>query len=78
MQEQNNACDARMIFFFLVHGKSLQSSSLIKSWVQNQVSIGMFDNCFSPLFSVSKNNFLFFRLKNLFGNLKWTENKNYF
>ena len=79
MREQNNACDARMIFFFFfVHGWSLQSSSLIKSWVQNQVSIGMFDNCFFLLFSVSKNNFLFFRLKNLFGNPKWTENKNYF
>ena len=26
------------IFFFLVHGLSLQSSSLIKSWVQNRVS----------------------------------------
>ena len=35
----------------------------------------MFGNCFFPLFSVSKNNFLFFRLKNLFGNPKWTENK---
>ena len=36
---------------------------------------GMFGNCFFPLFSVSKYNFLFLRLKNLFGNLKWTENK---
>ena len=32
----------------------------------------MFDN----LFSVYKNNFLFLKLKNLFGNSKWTENKN--
>ena len=31
---------------------------------------------FFPLFSVFKNNFLFFRLKNLFGNSKWIENKN--
>ena len=39
MQEQNDACDARIIiFFFWVHGWSLQSSSLIKSWVQNRVS----------------------------------------
>ena len=40
MQEQIDACDARMIFFFFffVHGWSLQSSSLIKSWVQNRVS----------------------------------------
>ena len=37
MQEQNDACDARMTFFFFVHGWSLQSSSLIKSWVQNRV-----------------------------------------
>ena len=29
---------------------------------------GMFGNCFSPLFSIFKNNFLFLRLKNLFGN----------
>ena len=31
---------------------------------------GMFGNCFFPLFSVFKNNFLFLRLKNLFSNLK--------
>ena len=37
---------------------------------------GKFSNYFFPLFSVSKNNFLFFRLKNLFGNPKLTENKN--
>ena len=36
----------------------------------------MFGNCFSPLFSVSKNNFLFLKLKNLLGNPKWIENKN--
>ena len=39
---------------------------------------GMFGNCFFPLFSVFKNNFLFLRLKNLFGNSKWAENKNCF
>ena len=37
---------------------------------------GTFGNCFFLLFFVFKNNFLFLRLKNLFGNLKWTENKN--
>ena len=37
---------------------------------------GMFCNCFFPLFSVFKNNFLSLRLKNLFGNSKYTENKN--
>ena len=36
----------------------------------------MFGNCFFLLFSVSKNNFLFLRLKNLFGNPKRTKNKN--
>ena len=36
----------------------------------------MFGNWFFPLFFVSKNNFLFLRLKNLFGNPKWTKNKN--
>ena len=39
---------------------------------------GMFGNCFFSLFSVFKNNFLFLRLKNLFGNSKWVENKNCF
>ena len=41
-------------------------------------SKSMFCNCFFPLFSISKNNFLFLRLKNLFDNSKWTENKNYY
>ena len=39
---------------------------------------GIFGNCFFPLFSVFKNNFLFLRLKNLFGNSKLAENKNCF
>ena len=39
---------------------------------------GMFGNCFFPLFYVFKNNFLFLKLKNLFGNSKWAENKNCF
>ena len=39
---------------------------------------GMFGNCFFPLFSIFKNNFLFFRLKNLFDNSKRAENKNCF
>ena len=46
IQEQIDACDARTKwymwcendFFFWVQGWSLQSSSLIKSWVQNWVS----------------------------------------
>ena len=36
MQEQIDACNTIMIFG--VHGWSLKSFSLIKSWVQNQVS----------------------------------------
>ena len=38
---------------------------------------GMFSNCFFHLFSVSKKKIIFFRLKGLFGNPKWTENKNF-
>ena len=37
----------------------------------------MFGSYFFLLFFVFKNNFLFLRLKNLFGNPKETENKNY-
>ena len=37
----------------------------------------MFGNCFSPLLYVFKNNFLFLKLKNLFGKQKLTKNKNY-
>ena len=32
---------------------------------------------FFPLFYVFRNNFVFLKLKNLFGNSKWTENKKY-
>ena len=39
---------------------------------------GMFDNCFFPLFSVFKNNFLFLRLKNLFGNSNGQKTKTVF
>ena len=35
----------------------------------------MFGDCFFLLFSVFKNNFLFFKLKNLFDKPKWTEKK---
>ena len=44
----------------------------------NNETKSMFDNYFFSLFFVSKNNFIFLRLKNLFGNLKWIENKDYF
>ena len=39
---------------------------------------GMFGNYVFSLFFVFKNNFLFLKLKNLFDNLKWIENKNCF
>ena len=45
------------------------------SWSENK---GMFGNHFFVLFSIFKNNFLFLRLKKLFGNPKWTKNKNCF
>ena len=44
----------------------------------NKETKSMFGNYFFSLFFVSKNNFIFLRLKNLFGNVKWTENKDYF
>ena len=48
-------------------------------YVDSKIIIkGMFGNCFFPLFFVFKNNFQFVRLKNLFNNSKWAENKNYF
>ena len=43
-----------------------------------EAEIDMFGNCFFPLFSVFKNNFLFLKLKNLFGNSKLVENKKCF
>ena len=38
----------------------------------------MFGNCFFHLFSVFKNNFLFLKLTNLFGNSKWTKKQKLF
>ena len=49
-----------------------------KNFIKLTQCKGMFGNCFFPLFSVFKNNFLFLRLKNLFGNSKRVENKNCF
>ena len=47
-------------------------------WEKKKVTKDMFGNCIFFLFSVFKNNFLFLRLKNLFSNSKWIENKIYF
>ena len=49
---------------------------IIDDFIDSKEYQDMFDNCFFPLFFVFKNNFLFLKLKNLFGNPKWTENKN--
>ena len=54
------------------------ASYIHPSELLNTKTKGMFGNCFFPLFFISKNNFLFLKLRNLFGNPKWTENKNYF
>ena len=59
-----------------VMSKSNSSNYLaLRIWSGNYE--GMFGNYFFPLFFVSKINFLFLTLKNLFGNLKWNKNKNY-
>ena len=47
-------------------------------FIRERKTKGMFGNCFFPLFFIFKNNFLFLRLKNLFGNSKRAENKNCF
>ena len=49
-------------FFFFSMGKDCN----FNSWENKD----MFVNCFSLLFSIFKNNFLFLELKNLFGNSK--------
>ena len=46
----------------------------IKKWLRVVYSVIAF---FFFFFSISENNFLFLRLNNLFGNPKWTVNKNY-
>ena len=54
------------------------SKSLWNEFGKENDAQDMFGNCFFFLFSVFKNNFLFLRLKNLFGNSKQAENKNCF
>ena len=51
---------------------------LMRKYLKKKKTKGMFGNCLFPLFYVFKNNFLFLRLKNLFGKSKWAENKNCF
>ena len=70
----------RVWFNFLKLG-FLKKSGFQKVWYEKvffEKAKSMFGNCFFFLFSVFKNNFLFLRLKNLFGNSKWAENKNCF
>ena len=59
---------------FLPHYNPDHMPSLTPFWDP----LGMFGNCFFLLFSIFKNNFLFLRLKNLFGNSKRAKNKNCF
>ena len=61
---------------FLILKTAFENRFLFKNNLKTQLQ-GMFSNCFFSLFSVSKNNFLFLKIENLFGNPKWTENKNY-
>jgi len=63
--------DIRLPLEIWLNATNKSSSSFFKN------TKGTFGNCFFPLFFVFKNNFLFVRLKNLFGNPKWIENKNY-
>ena len=70
---------ARFLLFLIkrnLHKMHIYCKWLVLSYFLKIVSKGMFGNCFFFLFSVPKNNFIFLRLKNLFGNSKWTENKN--
>ena len=49
------------------------------AWGENSTTLrACLVTVFFPLFSIFKNNFLFLKLKNLFGNSKWAENKNCF
>ena len=55
--------------------KEKEKERIKKKWklnfmVSDWVFKGMFGNYFFPLFFISKNNFLFLRLKNLFDNPK--------
>ena len=54
-------------------------SSLVSNFVYKKARI--YRLClvtgFPIIFFVSKNNFLFLKLKNFFGNPKWTKNKNF-
>ena len=45
--------------------------------IPKQNYLGYVGYCFFPLFSISKNSILFLRLKTLFDNPKWIENKKY-
>ena len=70
MQKQNDACNAKIIFW--VHGWSLQSSSMIKSWVQNRVSTQpIFKNHDYPLTDFSRKPYRF--TSEWYVNRKWLE-----
>ena len=50
------------------HRMTTEYSIWLVSKIVDKEAKGMFGNCFFPLFSVFKNNFLFLKLKNLFDN----------
>ena len=61
----------------IVNKQFLKKKKLCHFYGKLENHQGVLGNCFFPLFYVSKNNFLFLRLKNLFGNPKLIENKNH-
>ena len=63
-----------LCFTIYTHRKKKNYNISSNNWIDKS----MFGNCFFSLSYVSKNNFLFLRLKNLFGNSKGIENKNLF
>ena len=53
-----------------LHSNSANDLETVCCFLDFQETKGMFGNCFFSFFSVFKNNFLFLRPKNLFGNSK--------
>ena len=73
---RNFSCEKKKITTTVFNFIKLKVNGCLNSLVVSKYNC--FRNCFIPLFSVSKNNFIFLRLKNLFSNPKWTENKKCF
>ena len=73
---RNFSCEKKKITTAVFNFIKLKVNGCLNSLVVSKYNC--FRNFFIPLFSVSKNNFIFLRPKNLFSNPKWTENKNCF